>query len=115
MQNIVLINPLQTGKLNVFKAFMAEITGPRREEYTDLLKRYGLKNSKCVYHKLGNDEFIVVIHELESYALERLPAWITSAHPFDIWFREQSQRFYDFEKSKIAGQPQVIAAFDPTS
>ncbi|MCX7123629.1 MAG: hypothetical protein NTV32_08220 [Gammaproteobacteria bacterium] len=115
MTNITLINPLKPGSLPVFKAFMADITGPRKSEYSDLLKRYGLKNSKVVYHKLAGVEFVVVAHDMEDDAAERLAAWPTSSHPFDVWFKERAQAFYDFELAKVAGQPEVVAVFDPAS
>ncbi len=115
MQNITLINPLKPGALPVFKAFMAEITGPRKSEYSDLLKRYGLKNSKVVYHKLAGVEFVVVAHDMEENAAERLAVWLTSSHPFDVWFKEKAREFYDFDLAKVAGQPQVIAVFNPAS
>lgn len=113
MKNIVFINPLQPGKLNVFKDFLLEITTSRKEEYTDLLNRYGLKNTKVNYHKLGDAEFAVVTHDIEDYAPERLSTWASSTNPFDTWFKEQSAKFYDFEAAKTAGQPQLLLTFDP--
>lgn len=113
MKTIVLINQLKPGILNEYKSFMAEITSSRKAEYVDLLKRYGLKTSKVHYHKLGGIEFVVVVHEIEDYAPERLPTWVASTHPFDLWFKEQSQKFYDFESMKSAGQPQLVLDFNP--
>jgi hypothetical protein len=112
MQSILFVNPLKPGKLNEYKDFMSEITGARKQEYKDLLKRYGLKTSKVYYHKLGGQEFTIVTHDIEDYAPERLAAWVSSTHPFDLWFKEQAQKLYDFESAKIAGQPQSLMSFD---
>jgi hypothetical protein len=112
MNNILFINPLKPGKLEAYKMFVAEITGPRKAEYSDLLKRYGLKNAKTHYQKFLNTEFVVVEQEIEDYAAERLPHFFTSTHPFDLWFIEQLQDCHDDEIAKAAGQPQVLLDFD---
>ena len=112
MQNIVLINPLKPGKLDAYKMFMAEIIEDHKAEYSDMLGRYGLKTSKVYYQNFNGTEFVVVIHEIEPYASERLPGWATSTHPFDLWFKEKASEFYDFECAKNAGQPQVVLSFN---
>ncbi len=100
MQTVVYINPLKPGKLAAYKAFSAENTGPRKKEYKDLLKRYGLKNAKVYYHKLGHKEFIIVVHDAEMDARERLSHFATSKHPYDRWFLEQLIDLHDFEEGK---------------
>lgn len=110
MQNSILfINPLQPGKYKEYKAFTAEITGPRTQEYTDLLNRYGLKNTQVYYHKLEEIEFVIVTHAIEDYAPERLASWASSPHPFDLWFKEQLSNLIDFNKN--LEQPQLLFTY----
>jgi len=42
VKTLLFINPLKPGKLNAYKAFASEITGPRRVEFIDLLNGYGI-------------------------------------------------------------------------
>lgn len=110
MQTLVYINPLKSGKLNEYKAFAAEITGPRKKEYTDLLKRYGLKTAKVYYHKLGSKEFVIVIHNAEDDATEKLANFPTSDHPHDRWFFEQLKNLHDFGNGET--QAELLFTFE---
>ena len=93
---IVDINPLKPGKLEAYKAFVAIITGPRKKEFSDLLKRYGLKTAEVFYQKLGDREFVIVIHQAEDDALDRLSHFESSKNPYDIWFSQQLKTLHDF-------------------
>ena len=53
MQTIVDTIPLKPGKLEAYKKFTAEITGPRQKEFADLLNRYGLKTVNTSYQTIG--------------------------------------------------------------
>lgn len=108
MATITFVNPLKPGKLNAYKAFMAEFTGPRKVEYLDLLQRYGLTTSKVHYHKIGNQEFVIVAHEQEPGKENLLTHWMESQHPFDLWFKDQLAQLHDFE---FAGVPDLILDF----
>ena len=108
MSTLVYINPLKPGKLEDYQAFTAINTGPRKAEYADMLKRYGLKGAKAFYHKFGPQEFIVVTHETEeeqvsaNRAAEILAEFAASTHPYDQWFVEQLNDLHDWEQAGIA-------------
>ena len=95
MQPMLLAIPLKHGKLAAYKAFVAEITGPKKREYSDLLKRYGLTSVTVWYHKIGGKEYAMVLHNTKGDASERLKHWPSSTHPFDVWFREQLANCYE--------------------
>lgn len=95
MKTILFVNPLKPGKLNEYKAFSAEITGPRRKEFVDLLKRYHLKTSEVWQHKLGDIEYVIVRHDVEEGVTNPLENWLTSTHPFDQWFQQQLLNLHD--------------------
>lgn len=110
MKTIVFINPLKPGKLKEYRAFSAENTGPRKRDYIDLLNRYGLKNVKVYYYKLGNKELIIVIHDAEDDAVERLANFSSSTNPYDRWFVEQLEKLHDLESNPYA---ELLFTFDP--
>lgn len=114
MQTIVDINPLKPGKLEAYKAFAAEITGPRKKEFAEMLKRYGLKTANAYFHKIRDVDFVVVVHEAEDDARERLKNFASSTHPMEKWFVEQLSELHDFSPLNDAGQASTpIFAFVP--
>ena len=100
MQSLVFVNPLKEGMLETYIAWTKEITGPKKEEYTDLLKRYGLKAAKVYVHKIGGKDHIIVYHEAEDNASELLKEFPTSTHPFDKWFFEALSKMHEFDGSE---------------
>ena len=109
MKTILFVNPLRPGKLKEYKAFTAEITGPRVKEYTDLLKRYHLKNAEVWTHKLGDVEYVIVRHEIENNVADPLANWASSNHPFDLWFKEKLNNLHDMEN---VTPPNFLFSFD---
>jgi hypothetical protein len=104
MQTLLYINPLKAGKLKEYKAFSAGNIGPRKHEYTDMLKRYGLRDTKVYYHKMGGKEFVVVTHEAEDNALKLLEGFASSPHPYDKWFMEQLIHLHDFDGTETRAE-----------
>ena len=84
MKTLLFATCLKPDTLGVYKRFVAEITGPRKKEYSELLKRYGLKTAKVWYEKLSDRDYVMIVHEAEDDALERLENWSSSTHPFDL-------------------------------
>jgi len=95
MKSLLFIVPLKTDMLVSYKAFIAEITGARKREYSDLLKRYGLRTAKVWHQKVENKEYIMIFHLAEDNALERLKTWASSTDPFDLWFKEHLNKCYE--------------------
>ncbi len=110
MKTLLFINPLKPGKLHEYKAFTAEITGPRKTEFADLLKRYYLKTSEVWHHKLGEVEYVIVRHDVENDIADPLANWLSSTHPFDQWFQQQLFNLHDMEN---VTPPNFLFYFDP--
>ena len=114
MQPIVDTIPLKPGKLEAYKKFTAEITGPRQKEFADLLNRYGLKTVNTSYQTIGGITFIIVVHIAEDDALEKLAHFEISQHPMDKWFVEQLIELHDYAPLSDQGQrSHPISYFEP--
>ena len=111
MSKLVWVNPLRPGKLAAYKQFCATNAGPKKAEYIDLLKRYGLKDVEVYYHKLGEQEFVMVIHNIEADAMERLAHFAESKNPYDQWFTEQLKALHNFEEVPGAGVSEYLLNF----
>lgn len=95
MKSLLFAVFLKPGMLDAYKRFTAEITGPRKLEYKELLKRYGLRTAKVWHEKVLNRDYVIIVHEAEDDALERLKTWASSTHPFDLWFGEHLNKCYE--------------------
>ncbi len=97
--------PLKPGKLEGWKKFVAEFTGPRKKEYSEMLGRYGLKTTEAYLQKINGVDLIIVIHQADPDAREKLKNFTSSNHPMEQWFVEQLTNFHYFEP--LNGQPQA--------
>lgn len=97
MQTIVDIKPLKPGKVEAYKAFANEITNHYKKEFIDLLNRYGLKTVNTYFHKIGDVDFVIVVHLADDDAQTKLEQFATSTHPMDKWFVEQLDHLHDFD------------------
>ena len=114
METLVYINPLKPGKVEAYKAFCAGNNGPRKAECLDLLNRYGLKTAEAYFHKIGDVDFVVVVHIIEDDARERLTHFGTSTHPMDKWFVEQLEELHDLAPLNGASQEATpIFSYNP--
>lgn len=86
---------LKPRTLDTYKKFVAEIMGPRNQEYKELLKRYGIRTTKVWHEKVAGRDYVMVMHEAEDDSLERLEDWESSTHPFDLWFEERLNQCYE--------------------
>ncbi len=113
MATIIYMNPLKPGKLAAYKKFIATFLVPRKMEYIDLLKRYGLNGGATVYyHKVGETEYAIVVHaNVSEDATQRLATWSDSTHPFDQWFNQQLLDLHDFKSIESSVQPQLLFDF----
>ena len=109
MQTLLFTTFLKPGMLAPYKKFLQEIVGPRKAEYKDLLKRYGLITTKAWHEKIEGKDLVTIMHEAEEDALERLKGWDSSTNPFDLWFGEQLNQCYE----KVAAPVHLLVQFDP--
>ena len=103
-QTIVDLIPLKQGKLEAFQKFLAESIGPRRKEYCEMLARYGLKTTDVYLHKIKDVDVVIVVHQADSDAREKLKNFSTSDHPTEKWFAEELSKLFYFEP--LNGEPQ---------
>jgi hypothetical protein len=82
------INPVLTGKLEDWKNYVKEMTGPRNQERLESRKRIGLTVERVWLQHTPMGDFAVVYWEAADIGqvFDRL---IKSDAPFDKWFREK--------------------------
>jgi hypothetical protein len=88
MARYAFCNPVLPGKAELWKKYVAEITGPRRAEFEASRKRAGLtREDVWLQHTPGGD-FAVVSWEARDIG-QVFHHFMTSKDPFDLWFRDR--------------------------
>src|SRR5437879_150061 len=113
MATTMFIMPIKPGKKAAYMAFLKECMGPKKHEYKDLLKRYGLNNVKLWIHTLDGKDYVMFIHDMDDDAAKRLEGWAGSTHPFDQWFDKHLRDCYDVEDMvNMPAQPKFFGELD---
>lgn len=113
MQTLVYVKPLKAGKLEAYKKFCATNAGPRKAEYSDLLKRYGLNNTRVFNHHIEGKDYIIIVHDgATDDAVERLSKWAQSDNPYDHWFGEQLVELHGAGTDDEAAQSELLLDFE---
>ncbi len=79
--------PILSGKTEEFKQIVAEVTGPRKGEYEDMLRRSGMTRFFYTLQSTPMGDFVALYVEADdpNAVTSRI---INSDHPFDRWFKE---------------------------
>ena len=99
------------GKLDAWKAFHAQLDGPRRRDFEAQQRRLGLVRHRVWLHETAAGPVALVVQEGEEP--ERARAILAaSTHPFDAWFREQVKELHGVDLSEPLDEPVVTLYVD---
>jgi hypothetical protein len=104
MPMMALTLPIPSEKLASWKQAMAEMAGPRRDEFAASKRRQGVRR-QGVFLQQGPDgprEILVVEADDLGHAFEMIG---TSQEPFDVWLREMVLETYKLDLSQPMGPP----------
>ena len=88
MATYAFANPVQPGKVQLWKDRVKEMTGPRKAEMAASRKRVGMTNERVWLQHTPMGDFAVVYWEAPDIA-KVFEGFMTSQEPFDKWFREK--------------------------
>jgi hypothetical protein len=80
--------PIARGKLDAWKQFCAETSGPRRAERMESMRRCGITRERVFLQQTPNADLAIVYLEGEDPQQE-LHKLLASTHPFDKWLADQ--------------------------
>lgn len=80
--------PIAYGKLDAWKRFCAETSGPRRAERKESMRRCGITREKVFLQRTPTADLAIVYLEGEDPEQE-LHKLLTSIDPFDKWLADQ--------------------------
>jgi hypothetical protein len=94
MESLAFSFPLRAGKTEEWRAWIAEILGPRRGEYEAFSLQLGLSTQRAyLQHTPHGDQAIIY---LEGEDLQRTFQLLrTAQNPFTVWVRQRTKDLFD--------------------
>jgi hypothetical protein len=78
--------PIAAAKLDAWKRWAAELTGPRKAEFADMNKRFGITEHRAYLQPTPDGSFLAVVYTDGPGSDAFTPSIVKSDHPFDRWF-----------------------------
>jgi hypothetical protein len=107
----VIVAPIIPGKLDAWKDWIAELMGPRNQEFEDLNKRYGLTRHAAWLAETPEGQVVVALHQGPG-GDDFMPKLGTSTHPFDTWFKERIKAVHGIDLSQPPPGPMPTLFLD---
>ncbi len=111
MECLTWFAPILPGKLETWKALVAEVKGARAEDWRRSRERMGMTREVASLMQTPDGDFLCVYHEAENLAYAyRVLA--TSDDSFDVWFREQIMEIHGLTPEMLQGPLPAQLVFD---
>ena len=94
----LVIAPIVEGKVEAWRQWTGEMTGPRRSDFDDFNERYGLTRHSAWFAETPAGPMAVVLHEGPG-GDEFMQKLATSDHEFDKSFRAKVEEFHGIDLS----------------
>ena len=111
MQSITWFTPILPGKLEEWKAMVAEVNGPRREEMNRLYQQAGVAREVTSLMHTPQGDFVCLFHESEDLA-KVFRTIATSTEPLAVWFREHLASVHGLTAEMLQGPPPAEVFFE---
>jgi hypothetical protein len=106
MGTVAFAAPLLPGKTDAWRAWIAEMNGPRAAELADFNTRHGLTRHAAWLQQTPQGDLVVVIHEGPG-GEGLMPSLVTSDNEFDVWFRDNAQELHGIDFSNPPPPPEL--------
>jgi hypothetical protein len=94
MESLAFVFPLRAGKTEEWRAWIAEILGPRRSEYEAFSRKHGIKTQRAYLQRTPQGDQAILY--LEGDDLQRTFQHLRTAQdPFTIWVRQRTKDLFD--------------------
>ncbi len=87
MASTVFAAPILPGKTDAWKAVIAEIAGPRKEEYLQARKSLGITKEVATLQQTPDGDFVCVYIEARDTS-NILQDMVAATDPFHTWFKQ---------------------------
>lgn len=107
--SLATVFPILPGKKEEWLALLAELKGPRADEYNGYLWRFGITSEKLYVQGTPRAEMVILYAEGDDPA-GAVARFARSHHPFDVWLREEMLYLngIDFIRRQTAPAPHLV-------
>ena len=91
--------PILPDKLGVWREYNDQVTGPRRTEFEDMMKRHGF-NWWLVWRQQTPQGNMLVVFQEGQGAGAGVAGIAASDHPFDVWLKGQVREITGLDLSQ---------------
>jgi len=103
----LVIVPIVEGKVEEWKSWNNELSGPRKAEFADLNQRYGLTKHNVWFAESPGGPLAVVIHEGPG-ADTFMQKISQSEHSFDVWMKGHIESFHNMNLGEPPPGPMPV-------
>ena len=89
MSSNIVVAPILSDKLEDWKQWLADISGPRSSEFEDFLTRYQVIRERVWLQQNPDGSYLAVVLFEGEGASTLMQRFATSDHPFDVEFRNK--------------------------
>ena len=104
----VVLAPIVEGKLDAWKAWIAEMEGSAKTELTEFNRRYGLTRHAAWLAETPAGPMVVALHQGPG-SDDLMTKLGPSQHEFDVWFKEKIKEVHglDFTQPPPGPMPEI--------
>lgn len=109
MPKIAFATPIYADKTGEYRQFIEELQSARRDEYVEARRQMGVKKVMLWIQHTRRGDLLITYYDAED--IGRLVEGLSSSErPFDVWFREQIQKYHGvaLEKGPGGTPPELI-------
>ena len=103
--------PILPGKTAETKRFIAEVTGPRRNETEESLRLLGLTKVNWYLQQTPGSDMVVSYVEGED-PWRSYQQWTQSDRPYDLWFKQQLESIHGIDFNQLPPSPLSEQVFE---
>jgi hypothetical protein len=93
--------PIQPGYLAAWEAFMAELNGPRRPEFNDMNRRFGVTDHRTWLQRTADGREMAIVVQDGPGALGFMGKLAASENLFDLWFCCSLEEAHGFDFDRL--------------
>ncbi len=109
MPKVAFAVPIYPDRVQEYKQFIRELQEARRDEYVEARRSMGIRKVMLWVQHTRRGDLLITYYDCEDVG-RMVEGLASSQKPFDVWFREQVERFHGvaLEKGPGGDPPELI-------
>lgn len=104
MPRVAFATPLYPGETQEYRQFIHELQVTRREEYVEARRNMGINKVMLWVQHTRRGDLLITYYDCEDIK-RMVDGLANSQRPFDVWFREQVEKYHGVSLEGPGGDP----------